>query len=225
MGSEMSIRDSISPTQHGRPSEGYVVPSVDMSPIASPQYKMGPPGDEAQALTRKLQTFLDSSNVVPRTALEIAHDAAVWCLYVDIVVLSADGGLLDAAALAAVAALKDTTLPKAVYDVDTRKCVCEDTYKPLELACQPTLVTFVIYDSYVNANRTYLLADPNAFEESLISAKIEIGIGSDDPTYLLQTGNCTALDLDSQERISNAQLIEKCVTLARSRAAALRRLL
>lgn len=186
---------------------------------------MGPPGDEAQALTRRLQKFLDSSGVVPRAALEIAHDAAVWCLYVDIVVLSADGGLLDAAALAAVAALKNTTLPKAVFDTDTRSCVCEDTYTPLKLSCQPILATFGIYDSYVHANRTYLLADPSAFEESLISAKVEVGMDSDDISYLLQTGNCTALDLDSQKRISNAELLEKCVTLARSRASALRRLL
>ncbi|WFD34545.1 hypothetical protein MCUN1_001386 [Malassezia cuniculi] len=214
-----AVNAHISEPQQVRPCEGYVVPSIDLSPIASPQYKIGPPGDDVQALTRRLQKFIDDTRVVPRESLEIAQGAAVWCLYVDVVFLSADGGLLDAAALAAVAALKNTTLPKATFDTDTRRCICDDTKEPLKLTCLPIHTTFGVCDS------TFLLADPSAFEESLLSAKIEIGIGLDDVSYLLQTGNCTALDFDTQRRISNAELLEHCVTQSQSRAAALRRLL
>lgn len=221
-----AVSPHISAPHLSRPHEGYIVPSIDLSPLASPQYKVGPPGDEAQALNHRLQRFIDSSGILPRSALGIVPGAAAWCLYVDIVVLCADGGLLDAMSLAAVAALKNCTLPKVSYNEDTRQCVCDDASDPLPLTCLPVLSTYGIYDSYVTMlTRTFLLADPSAFEESLLSATVEIGIGADDIVYLVQTGNCTALDLDAQRRVSNADLLELCVTQARGRAAALRRLL
>lgn len=83
------------------------MPNVDLSPLCSPQFKVGAPGDEAQALTYELQQLFNSAELLPRDALCIERGAEVWTLHVDLVVINADGSLLDAAVLAMVAALSD----------------------------------------------------------------------------------------------------------------------
>lgn len=145
------VQAHISEPHHERPDEGFLVPNVDVSPICSPQFKAGPPSEGAQAITHGLQRFLNTSGVLPRKALCIEAGAAVWTLYLDVVCISADGGILDAAALAAVAALADCKLPKPSFDVDTRQCICDAAeVTRLPLAGLPTLVSFGIYESYVD---------------------------------------------------------------------------
>lgn len=48
-----------------------------------------------------------SSSYLPLDSLCIHPGMAAWCLYLDVVVLSYDAGVLDSAVLGAVAALRD----------------------------------------------------------------------------------------------------------------------
>lgn len=50
-----------------------------------------------------------SSNVLPLSSLVIEPGKAAWVVYLDLVCLNYDGGVLDAAVLAAVAALRNRT--------------------------------------------------------------------------------------------------------------------
>ncbi|KAI3623104.1 hypothetical protein CBS14141_003887 [Malassezia furfur] len=160
-----AVQAHITEPHHDRPHEGFVVPSIDLSPLCSPQYRAGPPGDEAQALAHYLQRFLDESRALPRESLCIEPGVAVWCVYVDLVVVSEDGNVLDAAALAAVAALADARLPRVLRCDDASACVCtRERTENLELAYLPVLATFGLVDA------TYLLADVTAFEGSLTAA-------------------------------------------------------
>ncbi|MCJ1314534.1 hypothetical protein MMC25_008216 [Agyrium rufum] len=58
-----------------------------------------------------------SNNQLPRVK-------AFWTLYIDILYISLDGGALDAAWMAIMAALKDTRLPEVRWDQDLQVVVC-----------------------------------------------------------------------------------------------------
>jgi exosome complex RNA-binding protein Rrp42 (RNase PH superfamily) len=57
----------------------------------------------------------NSSNVLPLSSLVIEPGKAAWVVYLDIVCLNYDGGVLDAAVLAAVAALRNRTLINSYF--------------------------------------------------------------------------------------------------------------
>jgi exosome complex component RRP43 len=43
-----------------RPDEGFVVPNLDLPAISSPQFKPGPPTDEAQVFSQQLYELITS---------------------------------------------------------------------------------------------------------------------------------------------------------------------
>ncbi|WFD30568.1 hypothetical protein MSPP1_001589 [Malassezia sp. CBS 17886] len=214
-----AVQGHVCEPHHERPTEGFVVPTVDMSPLCSPEFKPGPPSDEVQVVAHRLQMFLTESRFIPRTALCLVPGAAVWALYVDVVCVSADGCVLDAAALACVAALRQCTLPAHVAGTDARSCVFDASRRiPLATHGLPALLSSSVIDS------TYLVADPTAFEESLASAALHIGIqlegaGDRDMFSIMQLGSCMAHVRG--ERLANDALVEHCVAAARRRAEAL----
>lgn len=217
-----AVRARVCAPHYDRLDEGFLVPSIDLSPLCSPQHKVGPPGDEAQGMVHQLQTFLNTSGLLPRVSLCLQRGVAVWALYVDIVCVSADGSVLDAAALAAVAALRDTRLPVPVAVRDPKQCVFDaERTIPLTLTCTPVLSTWGIYEA------AYLLADMTAFEQSLTAGNLCIGLveeseKDDGVFYLRQTGTCAA---SHSTPLSNGELLERCIELAKQRANILRNLL
>jgi len=66
---------------------------------------------ECSDLAALLQDLLGAKGVVPLHALTVVPGRWQWKLYIDILVLASDGGVVDAAALAACAALQATRLP------------------------------------------------------------------------------------------------------------------
>lgn len=216
-----AVQAHIAEPHHDRPHEGFVVPSIDLSPLCSPQYRAGPPGDEAQALAHYLQRFLDESRALPRESLCIEPGVAVWCVYVDLVVVSEDGNVLDAAALAAVAALADARLPRVLRCDDASACVCtRERTEKLALTYLPVLATFGLVDA------TYLLADVTAFEGSLTAAATHIGVADADDAdadvfFVRHAGNALA----ARPQLHNHALLERCIDAAQARARVLRKLL
>ncbi|PWN40989.1 hypothetical protein IE81DRAFT_282304, partial [Ceraceosorus guamensis] len=153
-----------------RKDRGWIVPSLDLSPICSPRFKSGPPSEEAQVLTSRIINLLDSSNPVDLTTLSIQEGEAAWCLYIDLVCLSYDGGVLDACMLAIAGALSDTTIPAARWDPEEMTVVCSakaTDRQRLHIRNVPLVSSFDIY-------KTHLLSDCSAFESALASSHIAI---------------------------------------------------
>jgi len=204
-----------------RPNEGFLVPTVDLSPLCSPQYKAGPPGEDAQVMAHQLQMFLNASNILPRSSLCVEEGVAVWSIFVDVVCLSADGSVLDAAALAAVAALHQCRLPvpRSVPSVDQAVFDAHDT-QPLALHGMPILATFGVHDS------TYLLADMTAFEESLAMGRLHLGLvdgaDSEEAFWSKVLGHCAVRE---PRELAFPELVQFCLEHAQRRAAQLRALL
>lgn len=158
-----------------RPNEGWIVPNVDLPAICSPNFKPGPPADEAQVLSQQLHDLLISSKVLPLRKLVIHPGKAAWVLYVDVVCINYDGNAFDAAVLAVMTALRNTNIPVATYDEELEQTICsrtetialKDYLRGIPLSC-----TFGVFDNHS------LLPDPSAFEEPLCPTTITVALDS-----------------------------------------------
>lgn len=94
-----------------RPDEGVLSTTAELLPMASPTFEPGPPDEGAIELARIVDRGIRSSNAIDLNSLFIEKDK-VLMVFVDIYVLDHDGNLIDASALAAMAALLNAKLPK-----------------------------------------------------------------------------------------------------------------
>ena len=134
------VTASLLPPSSERPSEGMVSLSVDLSPMACTAFQHAQPvtttpgmasndlgniSDEAQRLLsnrilRSLERTLLIGGALDTEALCVQSGAWVWRLQVNVTVLDDAGNLLDAAVLAAVAALRHYRKPQ-VEQITTRQ--------------------------------------------------------------------------------------------------------
>jgi exosome complex component RRP43 len=123
---------------------------------------------------------------------------AFWVLYIDIMIISLAGNPFDAAWAAVLAALRDTKLPKAWWDVDNETIVCSDSVadaRKLSLRGLPVSSSFGVFEADAAAGwrahvipdvteqeqkgkkgspERWILADPDGYEEGLIQERASI---------------------------------------------------
>lgn len=231
-----AIKAEVAPPQLSRSREGYLIPNVELPAVCSSKFKPGAPGEEAQVLTSRLLALLNSSNALDRQQLCIEEGKAVWCLYLDISFICFDGNAMDAAVLAAVAALSDTKLTKASYDPDTEQVRCSSSPSDrsrLLLDQIPFASSFSIFEN------THLLSDPTAFESALASSHATVAIllnpaslpksskAKPTVTFLHQSGrlSTTSSGSDPSQTASDQHNLQTCIDRAHARAKQLAALL
>ncbi|XP_058800745.1 exosome complex component RRP43-like isoform X2 [Phymastichus coffea] len=101
------------------PEYGYIVPNVELTPLSSPKFRPGPPGVEAQCLSKLLERILVNSEAIDLKDLCIHKDKLVWVLYCDLICIDYDGSVIDACVGSLIAALQILTLPTVEYTVET----------------------------------------------------------------------------------------------------------
>lgn len=201
------VKAEIAEPELDKPNDGFIVPNLDLPAICSPKFKPGPPGEEAQVLSDRLNDTLTSSGMLPRDSLCIERGKAVWTLYVDATCINYDGNVFDAALIAMVAALRNTSLPKASYSEETGRTTCSRK-EPQPLAIQkfPTSFSFGIFDS------THILTDPTTFEEPLLDSTFTIVLDEDSELLsVAQLGLGLVGDSD--------QVLLRCIDAAKRRRA------
>ncbi|KAG8783865.1 hypothetical protein FRC12_019280 [Ceratobasidium sp. 428] len=152
-----------------RPDQGFIVPNLDLPAICSPKFRPGPPAEEAQMLSEKINDILVSTCAIDPTTLCIHPGKSAWVIYIDAVCINYDGNILDATMLAVIAALQNATIPVATYDPEAERTTCSRTeIVPLALTHMPLTISFGVF------NRTHLLSDPSSFEEPLLDATITV---------------------------------------------------
>ncbi|GAA6030178.1 hypothetical protein JCM8097_009300 [Rhodosporidiobolus ruineniae] len=214
----------IAPPELSRPNEGFIVPNVDLSPLCSPLFRPGPPADEAQVLSSRLREVLLASNILPISSLVIEPGKAVWVVYLDIVCLNYDGGVLDAAVLAAVGALKNLTLPKATFDIDLNQAVCDRISETspgerIPLGSEPYSVSFGVFNGHV-------LPDPTLFESQLCTSEITVVLAApsaSSPSSLAKAPLVSVYQAGAPLE-NGMETLKECIGLARRRAAELRKM-
>ena len=189
-----------------RPNEGVFTVNSEFVPLASPEFEAGPPSEEAIELARVVDRGIRESEAIDLEKLCIIPGKKVYVIFVDIYVLNHDGNLIDASALAALAALINTKIP--VHVVEEGEVKKTNEYIPLPVRNFPVAVTF----ASINGK---LVADPWLDEENVMNARLTITFEKDDKICAIQKGG--------EGTLSPQQIIE-AVHIAREKAEELRKL-
>lgn len=174
------------------PDEGAIVVTAELLPLSSPDFEAGPPSAQATELARIVDRGIRESQMIDLKKLCIKESEKVWMVYIDIYTINDDGNLIDASALAALAALKECRIPK--YDEkEERVKYGEWTDKKIPLTKLPITVTIVKINNKI-------LVDPNSKEEDVMDSRLSIAV-SDGKINAMQKGGDKGLKLNEVEEM------------------------
>ena len=161
------------------PDQGTIIVNAELLPMSSPEFESGPPGIEAIELSRVVDRAIREGKALNFKKLCIKKGEAMWTILIDIYPINDDGNLFDAAALAALAALKDAKFPK--LEAENVVNYKESSNQKLPLEKLPMSCTVLKVGNY-------FLVDPSVDEESIVDARLTAGILEDGTLCSLQKG-------------------------------------
>ncbi|MEM5872152.1 MAG: exosome complex protein Rrp42, partial [Candidatus Aenigmatarchaeota archaeon] len=171
------------------PNEGILVVNAEFYPVASPEFELGPPREDAIELARIVDRGIRESKCIDMEKLCIKEGEKVWMVMIDIQPLSHDGNLIDASGIAAIVALLNTYLPK--YEND-KVVYGEKSDTKLPIKDLPIPVTFALLENT-------LLVDPNLEEEDVMDGRLTVTTTSDGNICALQKGGACAFTFENIE--------------------------
>jgi len=161
------------------PNEGVLTVNAELVPIASPSYEAGPPNEDSIELARVVDRGIRESKAIDNEKLCIEPGKKVFVVFVDVYVLNQDGNLIDAAGLAAMAALMNTKMPN--YEVKDGEIKIKQGYTPLPVKSHPVTVT----TGKINNS---LIVDPALEEEKVMDSRISMAINDEGNICAVQKG-------------------------------------
>ncbi|MBD3164734.1 exosome complex protein Rrp42 [Candidatus Woesearchaeota archaeon] len=185
------VKVEISEPYPDRPDEGTIMVGAELIPLSNPEFESGPPTIQAIELARVVDRGIRESKAVDFKKLCIKQAEKAWILLIDIVVLNDDGNLIDASALAVLAALQDMRFPE--YDgekIDYKK----KTDNGLELNKEPIAVT-------VSKVGKHFIVDPTLSEEKVIDSRLTVTTTKDGTICALQKGGEYTISEDDVSRM------------------------
>jgi exosome complex component RRP42 len=187
------------------PNEGVLTVNAELVPLASPTFEPGPPDENSIELARIVDRGIRESKAIDTEKLCIEPGKNVFVVFVDIYVLNHDGNLIDASALAAVAALMNTKMPN--HEVKNGELILKQGYTPLPMKSRPITVTL----GKINGK---LIVDPWLEEEQVIDSRLSMAFNDE--------GNICAIQKGGAGYFTQQQILEG-MKLAREKAAELRK--
>ncbi len=178
------------------PDNGVLIVNAELLPLASPTFEPGRPDENAIELARVVDRGIRESESIDLERLAIKPGEDVWAVFIDIHVLDHDGNLIDASALAAMAALLNVKPPE------------DEAWTLPEFPIQRKVLA--VTAAKINGR---LMVDPCLDEESVMDARITIATDED--------GNIRAMQKGGRGCFSREELEQAC-ELARAKAAGLR---
>ena len=167
------------------PDQGVLITSAELSPMADPEFLSGPPGPEAIELARIVDRGIRESGMIDTKKLCIKKGELIWTIFLDIYPINNDGNLIDAAALAAVAALKSAVFPKLDGD---RVLYGEFTKTKVPLNLIPITCTIVSLGDKA-------MVDPSLEEEKNFDSRISVAISESGDIHAMQKGGRVGLEI------------------------------
>ena len=161
------------------PNEGVLTVNAELVPLASPTFEPGPPDERSIELARVVDRGLRESKVLNLEKLCLEPGKNVVVVFIDVYVLNHDGNLIDASALAALAALINTKMPK--YGVEEGEVKVKSSYTPLPVQNYPIAITFAKIEDKV-------IVDPWLEEEQVMDARLTMAIEKDGKICAIQKG-------------------------------------
>ncbi|XP_022920170.1 exosome complex component RRP43-like [Onthophagus taurus] len=181
------------------PDQGFLIPNVELPPLCSPNYKPGPPSDQAQVTTKAIADVIENSGCISLKSLCICKEKLAWCLYADMICIDHDGAVIDACLIALLTALKTVKLPSVDYNpaIDN-KLVNTDEMKPLSINNTPVSTTFAIFDD------CEILTDPTHEEENVSTGIITIVIKNEELCSVIKPGGSPISEEDMLSCVAKA---------------------
>eukprot|EP00899_Mesostigma_viride_P012990 jgi/Mesvir1/21692/Mv04112-RA.1 len=170
------------------PRQGRLEITLELPPLCAPDLKPGKRPAMAYAIGEQLKNAVAGCGFLPLEDLLIAEGKSAWLVNLDLYCLDHDGGLLDAAVLATVSALRDVTLPAITLSksglvgpslsmLASRGLVAEIRImeegftelpaRRLQLGPTPYSLTCGLYSKY-------FIVDPTSEEEVLLEASVTV---------------------------------------------------
>jgi exosome complex component RRP42 len=177
------------------PNEGILVVNTEFTPLASPDFESGPPGENAVELARIVDKCIRESKSIELEKLALVPGEKVWATFVDIHIINHQGNLLDASALASIVALRNTKIPK----IEEEKIIRDEFTGKLPVVFKPIEVTVC------KIGNNFIL-DPNLEEEKILDTKLSIAIRDDDKICALQKQGSKEFDFQDVERMIDIAL-------------------
>jgi exosome complex component RRP42 len=162
-----------------RPNEGVLTVNAELVPLASSTFEPGPPDENSIELARIVDRGIRESKAIDLEKLCIEPGKKVFVVFVDVYVLNHDGNLIDASAIAAMAALLNTKMP--TYEIEDDEVKIKSNHTPLPIIRHPVTVTF----AKINDK---LIVDPWLEEEQVMDARLSIAIDDDGNICAMQKG-------------------------------------
>jgi len=161
------------------PNEGVLTVNAELVPLASPTFEPGPPDENSIELARIVDRGVRESKAIDVGKLCIDPGKKVFVVFVDVYVLNHDGNLIDASALAALAALLNTKMSN--YEIEEDEVKIKPGYTPLPMRSHPIAITF----AKINDK---LVVDPWLEEEQVMDARLTMAINDDGDICAIQKG-------------------------------------
>jgi len=182
------VKLSVEKPYPDRPDEGTIMVNAELLPLSSPEFESGPPGIQAVELARVVDRGIRESKAIDFKKLLIKKGEEAWIVNIDIITINDAGNLLDAASLAALAAIKDSKMPKYKDGVIDYK---EKSKNTIPLEKEPIEVTVIkIGDHFI--------VDPLPEEEKVLDGRLTVASTKDGKICALQKGGLSPL---TQEEI------------------------
>ncbi|OAY79401.1 Protein ECERIFERUM 7 [Ananas comosus] len=193
-----------------RPNEGTLAIFTEFSPMADPSFEAGRPGEYAIELGRVIDRGLRESRAVDMESLCVVAGKSVWAIRVDLHILDNGGNLIDAANIAALAALLTFRRPECTVGGDNgQEVVVHDpeVREPLPLTMHhlPVAVTFAYF-----GEGGIMVIDPSYKEEAVMGGRMTATINSN--------GDVCAIQKAGGEGVVSS-VIMQCLRIASVKAA------
>ncbi len=172
------------------PNEGILITNAELVPLASPNFEPGPPDENAIELARVVDRGLREGRAIDLEKLVIEEGEKVWVVFVDLHILDYDGNLFDASALAAMAALNVSKVPK----YEDEKIIREEVSMNMPINRQ------VVETTFVKIGET-LMADPILDEEKAADARLTLATTSDGYICAAQKGGSGSFKMSEIEQL------------------------
>jgi exosome complex component RRP42 len=161
------------------PNEGVLTVNAELVPLASSTFEPGPPDENSIEIARVVDRGIRESKAIDVEKLCIEPGKKVFVVFVDVYVLNHDGNLIDASALAALAALLNTKMFN--YEIEEGEVKIKSDYTQLPMSRHPITVTF----AKINDK---LVVDPWLEEEQVMDARLSMAIDDEGNICAIQKG-------------------------------------
>jgi exosome complex component RRP42 len=162
-----------------QPNKGSIAVSAELAPMADREFEAGPPGEEGTELARVVDRGIRESEAVNFEKLCIEEGEKVYVIFIDLHILNNDGNLLDASALAALAALKTGYLPE--YSEEKEELDHDSERGSIPMTKEPVMVTGRKIDNQ-------LFWDATSQEEEAQAARLSVTATKEGKIVSMQKG-------------------------------------